>query len=95
MNEYADVLEFDVPPEHEEGTYAHAYAIWHTPYDFVLDFAVAIDDAADAPARLVARVRIPPGLVFALMQALNEKMTQYESDWGEIRTPRRERGEGA
>jgi hypothetical protein len=64
---------FVIPPEHQAGVYAHTFAVWHTPYDFTIDFAVsqlaeAVDSADDAtsviPARLVARVRIPPGTVF-------------------------------
>ena len=90
-------LQFYVPPEQEAGVYAHAYAIWHTAYDFILDFAVTqLAQATDpedpdaghvVPARVVARVRIPPGLVFDLIQTINERMTQYEAEWGEIARP--------
>jgi hypothetical protein len=60
-----------VPPEQEAGTYAQAAVVWHTPYDFTIDFAAMQKphpaDAEDSdsplvvPARVVARVRIPWG----------------------------------
>ena len=39
------------------------------------------------PVPLVARVRIPTGLVFDVLRVLNEAMTRYEAIFGEIRRP--------
>jgi len=39
------------------------------------------------PARVVSRVRVPPGQVFEILKALNENMTHYERAFGEIRRP--------
>lgn len=92
-------LTFYVPEEQEAGTYAHTYAVWHTAYDFIIDFAVTQlaqqTDADDPnsprfiPARVVSRIRMPAGLVFDFIRTINERMTQYESEWGEIRGPQR------
>jgi hypothetical protein len=46
-------------------------------------------------AHVVARVHIPPTLVFGLLQAVNMNMTKYESAWGEIVRPRPRREEGS
>jgi hypothetical protein len=97
-------LQFYVPPEQEAGAYAHAFSIWATAYDFTLDFAVVQppepsdpDDPESppiVPARVVARVRVPPTIVFELLRAINARMEAYEAEWGEIRGPQRRREEG-
>lgn len=90
-------LRFYLPPEMEEGAYAHTVAVWHTAYDFTMDFAVTQlaqpSDPEDSesppvvPARVVSRVRIPPTLVFDLIRTINASMESYEAEWGEIRSP--------
>ncbi len=66
-----------------------------TAYEFTLDFGVAteppLQNAPVAPGTIVARVRLPVTLLFDVLRALNDTMTVYESEWGEIRRPRRER----
>jgi hypothetical protein len=84
-----------VPPELEGGVYANFLSSWHTPYEFTLDFAatqppqVPDDPLAPIaiPCRVVTRVKIPVTLVFDVIRALNEVMTGYESQFGEIRPP--------
>jgi hypothetical protein len=87
----------DVPEELRGGVYANFLQLWHTPYDFTLDFAVAgraepVDsDVSESgfaiPYRLVARVRIPVGFVFGVLRLINAAMANYEATWGEIRRP--------
>lgn len=84
-----------VPPELESGVYANALSVWHTVSEFTLDFGslVRSGDPDDSGAsalvrtRVVARVKIPPILIFDVMQVLNESMTDYEAVFGEIRRP--------
>ncbi|MDP9240984.1 MAG: DUF3467 domain-containing protein [Actinomycetota bacterium] len=86
-----------VPPELEVGVYANLLAIWHTQDEFTFDFAVKqpaqMGESEDGtavvhvPARVVSRVRVPPGQVFEILKALNENMTHYEQAFGEIRRP--------
>lgn len=81
----------------EGGVYANIMSVWHSPYEFTLDFSVSSpavpgEDAAgnqtvDVPARVVARVKIPPAVIFAVIRTLNERMTQYEQEFGPIREP--------
>ena len=88
-------LQLDVPPELEGGTYANVLNVWHTAYEFTLDFGVMqqvgepedADAAVQVPVRVVSRVRIPVTLLFEVLKALNTNMTGYESTFGSIRAP--------
>ena len=88
-------LKIDVPPELEGGTYANVLNVWHTPYEFTLDFGVMqqvvesedADAPVQVPVRVVSRVRIPVTLLFEVLKALNTNMTGYESTFGSIRPP--------
>ena len=90
-------LEFVVPDEWELGAYANTLNVWHSPYEFALDWAVTSrprpadpDDASAGiaiTANVVARVRIPVALIFDAVRALNDAMTGYEYVFGEIRRP--------
>jgi hypothetical protein len=60
--------------------------------DFTVDFAALQfppDDESPQPARVVSRVRLPAAAMFELMTAINERMSAYEAEWGEIVAPRR------
>jgi hypothetical protein len=88
-------LKIDVPPKLEGGTYANVLNVWHTAYEFTLDFGVMqqvgepedADAALQVPVRVVSRVRIPVTLLFEVLKALNTNMTGYESTFGSIRAP--------
>jgi hypothetical protein len=91
---------FYVPPEQEGGVYANTLGVWHTAYEFTLDFAamqpVQPPDPEEerstpiVPCRVVSRVRIPVTLLFDVMRALNDNLAAYESAWGEIKRPEQE-----
>jgi hypothetical protein len=90
-------FEIQIPPELEGGVYANFLSVWHTAYEFTLDFAATqppqVEDENDpnspvrAPCRVVARVKIPVTVVFDVIRAINENMTRYEQAFGEIRRP--------
>jgi len=88
-------LKIDVPPELEGGTYANVLNVWHTAYEFTLDFGVMQqvgepedpDAALQVPVRVVSRVRIPVALLFEVLKALNTNMSGYEATFGPIRPP--------
>ncbi len=87
-------MEFDfrVPPEVEAGVYANLLAVWHTAYEFTLDFAVAeraqpSETGVKVPCLVVSRVKIPVTLIFEVLKALNANMTQYEAMYGEVHAP--------
>jgi hypothetical protein len=87
----------DVPSEETGGRYANFLAVWHTGHEFTLDFAAtqpaqpeSLDDPESpvvVPCHVVARVRIPPSVVFDVLRALNDNMTRYEATFGEIHRP--------
>jgi hypothetical protein len=87
----------DLPSDLEGGVYANVLAAWHSAYEFTLDFAstgpVRPREAGDpmagyeVPCRVVSRVKIPVALVFDVIRTLNEEMTKYEAEFGEIRRP--------
>jgi hypothetical protein len=79
-------LQINVPDEVASGVYSNMVLVWHTPYEFTLDFAaIEPGEGNRVPCRVVSRVRIPPTVIFDLMRALNENMSIYESKFGEIR----------
>ncbi len=90
----------EVPDALQAGVYSNVVVVWHTAYEFTLDFAVMAplqmaagpeggDPVPVVPARVVARVKIPPAVVFELMQALSRNETLYEQNIGPVPRPGR------
>jgi hypothetical protein len=83
----------NTPPELEAGAYANTLAVWHTAYEFTLDFAAMQppvqdeDGTTTVPCLVTARVKIPVTVMFDVLRALNQNMTQYEGVFGEIQRP--------
>jgi len=82
-------INMNLPPEQEAGTYANFAGVWHGADGFVLDFAVVTHPPRPAEtgiteinARVVSRVRIPTSQAWELMRALNEQLTQWETEHG-------------
>jgi Protein of unknown function (DUF3467) len=87
-------VEISVPPDQEVGVFAGFASVWRTQDGFVLDFATEVRPAevseepesgsryVHVPARVVARVRIPPGQVWELMKSLEQNLSAYERDNG-------------
>ena len=82
-------INMNLPPEQEAGSYANFAGVWHGADGFVLDFAVVTqpaaanaDGATDINARVVSRVRIPTSQAWELMRALNEQLSQWETEYG-------------
>ncbi len=82
-------LEVTAPEDALAGAYANFLNVWHTAHEFTLDFAATLpaegrlqeDGSAEVviPALVTSRVRVPPTLVFDIIRALNENMTEYEA----------------
>ena len=87
-------VEIAVTPEKEVGEYASFASVWRAQDCFVLDFATEVrppeglEDSESGtryvhvPARVVSRVRIPPGQVWELMKALEQNLSAYERETG-------------
>ena len=79
-------LQISIPDDVAGGVYSNLALVWHTAYEFTVDFAaIERSDSNRVPARVVARVRIPPTVMFDLMRSLNENMSIYEQKFGEIK----------
>jgi len=94
-------FELRAEPGLASGVYANALAVWHTAHEFTLDFMVNAqppqpaqtpegEPVIHAPHQLVARVRISPGVIFAVIRAINENMDNYERVFGQIQRPGQE-----
>jgi hypothetical protein len=89
--------DFEISSETRIGVYANVVYIWYSPYEFALDWGLADEGEAEdsddptsplrVPVSIVARVRVPTGLIFDVLRTLNEAMTRYEAIFGEIRRP--------
>jgi hypothetical protein len=84
--------ELHIPPPLKAGVYSNHVMIWHTPYEFTVDFIVAesvrdTDEGPKIPCQLVSRVKIPVALMFDVIRRLNTEMTSYELIYGEIVRP--------
>lgn len=91
-------IAIDTPADMETGVYANFVAIWHDAETFTLDFATITrppKPAEDAetgeaylhtPARVVARVKIPPSQVFEIMKALEQQLSSWERETGRRKT---------
>jgi Protein of unknown function (DUF3467) len=79
------------------GVYSNFLGVWHTPHEFTLDFAVTQPAIAGAdeegnsitrvPCQVVARVRVPPTVLFDFLRTINENLSNYETTFGSIQRP--------
>ena len=82
------------PEKWTTGVYANGVGVWFTQTDFTLDFVVNLPPelkmGADggqqllSPQQVVARVKVPPPLVFQLMRNLSTNLDRYEGQYGAI-----------
>jgi hypothetical protein len=81
-------IQVNVPEGLQPGAYANGAMVWHTPYEFTIDFIAIQPGDQESPdvvqCLVTSRVRIPPTVIFDLLKALNENMTKYENQFGEI-----------
>jgi hypothetical protein len=75
-----------MPDELASGVYASMAAVWHTEHEFTLDFFVqatpgAVNDENGQtviPYRGVARVRIPPSVIFEVARAIADNISRRD-----------------
>ncbi|GAA2524359.1 DUF3467 domain-containing protein [Rarobacter incanus] len=95
MSEAAEHVEFQIelPSDVETGVPADFASLWHTPTSFVIDFVATKgpaqmgpgddgDNVQVIPAKVVARIRIPPEQVFELAKALTQQLSMWEAETG-------------
>ncbi len=81
-------FEFTVADTLSAGTYANFLGVWHTAHEFTLDFAVTQPPSpaqtpdgqmvTRVPCQVVARVKVPPTVLFDFLRTLNENLDQWE-----------------
>ena len=79
----------EVPVEIEDGVYSDMVYVWHSEHGFTLDFGSLKRPPGGAaagpePVKIVARIRIPPGVMFPLTRALSENLDLFEGRHGPI-----------
>jgi hypothetical protein len=83
-------LDVDVPNDLRGGVYADAAMVWHSEHGFTIDFLAPVaptqevDGVARQAATVVARVRLPVGVIFQLARAISDNVANYEQTFGEI-----------
>ena len=94
-------LDVELPPDVAGGTFAEFVNIWHTKDVFTLDFASVVNPPQPTidpdhgtpvlavPARVVARIRIPPAQVFEIMKAMETQLSAWERERAEHPEPER------
>jgi hypothetical protein len=84
-------FDLDVPAELEAGVYASFLSTWYTPHEFTLDFGTRVADDPERQLQAVARVKVPPGVVFKMIRIIHARMTLYEEEYGPIHYPEHRR----
>lgn len=83
-------MQLSVDADMANGVYANVAAVWHTPHDFTLDFALmgmiatGPDGNAMANCPVVARVKVSPSVIFQIAKAIAENVDEYEQVYGAI-----------
>lgn len=82
------------PEKWNTGVYANGVGVWFTQTDFTLDFVVNLPPEVGqdgdgnqillSPQEVVARVKLPPPLVFQVMRNLSTNLDRYEQQYGSI-----------
>jgi Protein of unknown function (DUF3467) len=76
------------------GVYANFLGVWHTAHEFTLDFAVTQpaslaqtpdgDNVTRVPCQVVARVKVPPTVLFDFLRTVNDNLATWERNFGGV-----------
>ena len=70
------------------GVYANSVSVWHSRFEFTLEFAVSLPSRPEMPdAVYVAWVKVPPSVAWRLAQELSDHVARYEAEYTTF-TPR-------
>jgi hypothetical protein len=88
------VPQIRTPEKRAAGVYANGSGVWFTAMEFTIDFLVSlpVEQGTDpngnpvmmAPQEVVARVKVPPPLVFEIASNIANAMDGYEKQHGKI-----------
>ena len=78
-------LNIELTPEVAEGVYSNLAIIGHSTSEFVIDFVRIMPNAPSAKVK--SRIILTPEHAKRLLQALQENVSRYESQFGDIKSP--------
>ena len=81
-NKEKDGLNFELSEEVAQGSYSNLAIINHSPSEFVLDFIQMMPGVPKAKVK--SRIILTPQHAKRLMKALNDNVSKYEDQHGEI-----------
>ena len=84
-NENKNQLQIELKEEVAQGTYANLAIITHSSSEFILDFVRVMPGLPKAGVQ--SRIVMTPEHAKRLMFALQDNVTKYEQNFGQIRTP--------
>jgi len=78
-------INIELTPETAEGIYSNLAIISHSTSEFVIDFVRVMPGMPKANVK--SRIILTPEHAKRLLQALQENVAKYESQFGNIKTP--------
>ena len=78
-------ININLSPETAEGTYSNLAIIAHSTSEFVIDFVRMMPGTPTANVK--SRIILTPEHAKRLLQALQENVAKYESQFGHIKMP--------
>jgi len=78
-------LNIELPEDIAEGVYSNLAIISHSPSEFVMDFVRIVPNVPKAKVK--SRIIMTPQHAKRLLNALNENIKKYESQFGAIDEP--------
>ncbi len=84
-NENKNQLQIELKEEVAQGTYANLAIITHSGSEFILDFVRVMPGLPKAGVQ--SRIVMTPEHAKRLMFALQDNVTKYEQNFGQIRMP--------
>lgn len=85
QNNQGGQFQIELPQDVAQGHYANFAIITHSSSDFVLDFARILPGVPKSQVK--SRVILAPEHAKRLLQALQDNIMRYESEFGQIKIP--------
>ena len=76
-------LNIELGEKESEGIYANLAIITHSPAEFIIDFTRMLPNVPKA--KVYSRIIMTPQHVKSLMKALEDNISKYEAQYGEIK----------
>jgi hypothetical protein len=86
-------FELNIADALSAGVYSNFLGVWHTAHEFTLDFAItqpaSLAETQDGetvtrvPCQVVARIKVPPTVLFDFLRTLNENLSVWESNFSQ------------